>query len=221
MTAVNISGTFAKDERPMNGLEGIADQLVADEFGTHYVIGRVKPHGYNKKPGEPMTPVVKFEHIEVVTGEFDEEWVNEKLDELYRARKGREAGPANPLPSPGQIEGQTTIDDASGRQTPTPTADLDVMLRYSEAAGWVVGPPGGAGFATTGDDIPADDVEAARLWATDETLTAHGVEVVRWVESLDQDGAWVAMLADDGPAAVDGDEGPVSSKTPDVWLDDK
>ncbi len=215
MTAVNISGTFAKDERPMNGLEGIAQQLVDDEFGTHLVIGRIKPHGYSKKPGEPLTPVVKFEHIEVVGGEFDEEWVQEKLDELYRARNKREAGPATPLPSPAQVEGQTTIDDVGEPQTPAADPGV-VMLRYSEAAGWVVGPPGGAGFATTGDDIPEDDAEAARLWATDETLTAHGVEVLRWVESTDHDGAWVAVFADDGGE----DEGPVSPER-DVWLDDK
>lgn len=88
MTAVNISGTFKNDERPMNGLESIAK--------------------------------LKYEHIEVVTGE-DAEWVAKKLDERYRARNKREAGPANPLPKPAPMEGQMAIDDGD-----TPPVDVGV-----------------------------------------------------------------------------------------------
>ncbi|GAA4681255.1 hypothetical protein [Phytohabitans rumicis] len=127
MTAVNISGTFAKDERPYNGLEAIAEQLVDDEFGTHYTISRIKPHGYNKKPGEAVVPVAKHEHIEVVTGD-DAEWVAKKLDERYRARSEREAGPATPLPSPGQVDGQMAIDGDGEDDGPVSSKQPDVWL---------------------------------------------------------------------------------------------
>jgi hypothetical protein len=112
VTAVNLSGTFAKDERPYNGLEEIADQLIDDEFGTHYVISRIKPHGYSKKPGEPMSPTVKLEHIEVVTGE-DADWVTKKLDELYQARTGREDAPPKDL---FDTAGERAVPEASGEE---------------------------------------------------------------------------------------------------------
>ncbi len=118
MTAVNISGTFAKDERPYNGLEEISDRLIEDEFGTHYVISRIKPHGYSKKPGEPMTPTVKHEHIEVVTGE-DADWVTKKLDELYQARTGRDDAPQASMFDP---TGERQVPEASGEEI---VAELD------------------------------------------------------------------------------------------------
>jgi hypothetical protein len=87
---------------------------------------------------------------------------------------------------------------------PPPPTDVDadvIMLRYSKVAGWIVGTPGAAPFATAGVDIPELDVKAAQLWAGDETWTVHEREVIRWAESTDRAGAWVAVLADDAPAA--------------------
>jgi hypothetical protein len=68
MTAVTIRGTFSKDERPSNGLEEIADDLLKDQFGTHYVVGIVQFAGSNRPgPGEHEVPAVKFLGIEPLT----------------------------------------------------------------------------------------------------------------------------------------------------------
>lgn len=65
MTAVTISGTFSKDERPNNGLERIADDLISNQLGRHVVIGIVQFAGATiPGPGEPLSPRVKFLAIE-------------------------------------------------------------------------------------------------------------------------------------------------------------
>lgn len=70
MTTVTLRGTFSKDERPSNGLEAIADDLLKDQFGTHYVVGIVQFAGSNRPgPGEHEVPAVKFLGIEPLTGE--------------------------------------------------------------------------------------------------------------------------------------------------------
>lgn len=68
MTAVTIRGTFSKDERPSNGLEEIADDLLRDQFGTHYVVGIVQFAGSSRPgPGEHEVPAVRFLGIEPLT----------------------------------------------------------------------------------------------------------------------------------------------------------
>jgi hypothetical protein len=47
MTAVTLRGTFKKDSRPSNGLEEIADELIADKARMYYVVGVVKWAGGN------------------------------------------------------------------------------------------------------------------------------------------------------------------------------
>jgi hypothetical protein len=65
MTAVTISGTFGKNERPSNGLEEIADQLIKDQLGRHFVVGVVQFAGASVPgPNEPLVPRVKFLAIE-------------------------------------------------------------------------------------------------------------------------------------------------------------
>lgn len=86
MTAVNISGTFAKDDRPDNGLEAIAAQLAADELSPRLVVGIVVPHAFKKKVGEPLIPVVRFAAIEAV-GEADGVIVRELIDKYRAARR--------------------------------------------------------------------------------------------------------------------------------------
>jgi hypothetical protein len=86
MSAVNISGTFSKDERPNNGLEQISADLVADELRPRIVIGVVVPHKFVRKPGEGTVPTVRFEAIEVVTTDDDVETVHEMMDRLRKER---------------------------------------------------------------------------------------------------------------------------------------
>jgi hypothetical protein len=69
MTAVTIRGTFLKDSRPNNGLETIADDLIADKTRTHYVVGIVKWAGGNVAEDGGLTPAVRVLAIEPLTGE--------------------------------------------------------------------------------------------------------------------------------------------------------
>jgi hypothetical protein len=119
-----------------------------------------------------------------------------KVPEEQRADVWREAR----YRTYGRPTAETIREVVKERQAPPApsTPDLDVMLRYSPVAGWIVGSPGGAPWATAGVDIPELDVKAAQLWAADETLTEHGRDVIRWAESTDRAGAWIAVLADDG-----------------------
>lgn len=89
MTAVTISGTFSKDERTNNGLEAIAEDLLEDQLGRHYVIGLVQFAGGSiPGPGEPTVPRVKFVAIEPLTG-GDADHAKDLLD---KARKARNLG---------------------------------------------------------------------------------------------------------------------------------
>jgi hypothetical protein len=85
-------GTFAKDNRPDNGLEHIAEELVKDELSPRLVVGIVVPHAYGtRKVGEPIMPVVRFAAIEVVDGS-DALTVRELIDKY---RGARHQGPAD------------------------------------------------------------------------------------------------------------------------------
>lgn len=64
MTAVNIKGTFTKNERTDNGLESIAKELVGDEWKSYVVVGVVELHKVVKTPGEPPVPTVRFKAVE-------------------------------------------------------------------------------------------------------------------------------------------------------------
>ena len=93
MTAVNISGTFKKDERPNNGLEAIAAQLLKDDLAQHVVVGVVQFHASKKAgPGEPYTPTVHFNAIEPLTGDAADE--ARLLLNAARTVRGMDAMPA-------------------------------------------------------------------------------------------------------------------------------
>ncbi|AGL19522.1 hypothetical protein [Actinoplanes sp. N902-109] len=69
MTAVTISGTFGKNERPSNGLETIAEDLIKDQLAQHVVVGIVQFSGATLPgPGEQLVPRVKFIAIEPLDG---------------------------------------------------------------------------------------------------------------------------------------------------------
>ncbi|WP_435589588.1 hypothetical protein [Micromonospora aurantiaca (nom. illeg.)] len=90
MTAVTISGTFSKDERPNNGLERIADDLIRNQLGRHVVVGIVQFAGATiPGPGEPLSPRVKFLAIEPLCDDAAEQG-RQMLDQ---ARKLVNLGP--------------------------------------------------------------------------------------------------------------------------------
>lgn len=72
MTAVTIRPTFSKDTRPSNGLEAIADDLIADKHEVHYVVGIVTWAGGSIDLDGAITPAVKFLGIEPLSGDLAE-----------------------------------------------------------------------------------------------------------------------------------------------------
>lgn len=118
MTAVNISGTFKKDSRPLNGLEAIAKQLLDRDnaLATYVVVGVVRPHAIKWLADDGMeTPTVRFESIEVLDGAGADR-VREMIVAAYRARTGKD-DPQEPLPfgeNPARREGTDVwLDDTA------------------------------------------------------------------------------------------------------------
>ena len=103
MTAVNIKGTFAKDERPGNGLEEIAEEIVHDELRRCTSVGIIEQHKVVKSPGEAPRPTVRFVAIEPLIGDDAGEQAAQMLDQ---ARKARGLG----------LLQDTLFDDSSGDQ---------------------------------------------------------------------------------------------------------
>lgn len=89
MGAVNISGTFKKDERSENGLESISAELVKDELSQRLIVGIVTPHAFKKVAGEEMIPTVRIIAVEVVNGE--DAVIVRDLINTYRANRHQHA----------------------------------------------------------------------------------------------------------------------------------
>lgn len=85
MTAVTLRPTFSKDTRPSNGLEAIADDLIADKHEVHYVVGIVTWAGGSIDLDGAITPAVKFLGIEPLTGDLAES-AKTVLDSARKAR---------------------------------------------------------------------------------------------------------------------------------------
>lgn len=88
MTAVTIRPTFSKDTRPSNGLEDIADKLLADNHAVHYVVGVVTFAGGSVDEDGAITPAVKFLGLEPLDGAG----ADDAKRILDTARKGRGLG---------------------------------------------------------------------------------------------------------------------------------
>lgn len=85
MTAVTIRGTFEKDSRPSNGLETIADELVADKSKVYYVVGAVKWAGGSVSEEGDLLPATKFLAIEPLAGDSADA-AKKILDDARKAR---------------------------------------------------------------------------------------------------------------------------------------
>lgn len=100
MTAVNISGTFRKDEKPYNGLAAIAKELTDRDkrLERYVVVAIIRPHaGRWLADDGTETPTIRFDQIEVLDGEAANQ-ARELMNEAYRARTGRGEDPQDPLP---------------------------------------------------------------------------------------------------------------------------
>lgn len=100
MTAVNISGTFKKDEKPYNGLVSIAKELTDRDrrLERYVVVAVIRPHaGRWLADDGTETPTIRFDHIEVLDGTAADT-ARALLNEAYRARTGRDEDPQDTLP---------------------------------------------------------------------------------------------------------------------------
>lgn len=82
---VNISGTFAKDKRPDNGLDSISEKLNDNRLTTVMVVGLIRFHAHHEVLGRPETLSVKFEAIEPLSGK-DDSTARKLLDKARQAR---------------------------------------------------------------------------------------------------------------------------------------
>ena len=142
MTAVTIRGTFTKDTRPGNGLEEIADDLLAHHDRTYYVVGLVKFAGGNIAEDGGLTPAVKFLAIEPLEDGSSPQALAKKI--LEGARKGRGLATiddAFPKGEPalfdfdgdGHPTGITRVGPDGEHQVPEPSAE-EILAEREEAA---------------------------------------------------------------------------------------
>ncbi len=152
MPAVTLSGTFGKNERPSNGLEEIADELVKDQLKRHYVVGVVQFAGATVPgPNEELVPRVKFLAIEPLSGEAAE-GVQRVLD---GARKARGLGIVDDIPAAtGEMAGQDSLFDFGD-----PDEDADEPVDVN-ASGEPVPPPSGEELTAELDERRAKRAKA-------------------------------------------------------------
>lgn len=86
--SVKIKASITKEDRPFNGLNAIAEQLVADPKQGHYVVAYIKPVNYEVDAEDGTeTPKVRFVRIEPCADD-DAKTVQEILERLYTDRTG-------------------------------------------------------------------------------------------------------------------------------------
>lgn len=138
MTAVNIAGTFKKDERENNGLEEIAKDLIENPLTQHVVVAIVETRRivHNVADGGTRTPTVRFTQIEPLDGS-DAEQARAMLDAAYRRRTGRPDGPVVSLLDVERDVDPSTMADAPAENDPAAgpwPGDTDYPSENGEAA---------------------------------------------------------------------------------------
>lgn len=151
MTAVTIRPTFSKDTRPSNGLEAIADDLIADKHEVHYVVGTVTWAGGSIDLDGAITPAVKFLGIEPLTGDL----ADQAKTVLDAARKARGLGRMEDNLPP--IETALFEFDSDGH----PTIPEAAETRLGGDGDHVVPPPSGEEILAEREEAKAAAVPAA------------------------------------------------------------
>lgn len=131
MTAVKISGTFSKDERPDNGLEAIAEDLVADRLGNGrwLVVAVVTAGRVIRDPGEPEVPSAKLQAIEVLAGDdIDDGYRLLNARRKARGRPALDGGLAGTLFEPDEDQGDEPeqASEPGGKPEDPPAEDEDL-----------------------------------------------------------------------------------------------
>lgn len=118
--AVNIKGTFKKDDRPNNGLEQIISDLNKKPHERRLIVGIVRPVKtvIDHQDGT-ATPTIQFDHIEVPLDGPDGKKVWEVLAAAYEQRTGNPLPPQSLFDNPAadieqdEIPGLSDGDDAN------------------------------------------------------------------------------------------------------------
>lgn len=82
---VNISGTMAKDQKPNNGLDAIAEKLNANRLQRVAVVAIIEYHGFHQVRGKPDSISVSFAAIEPLFDK-DDTMARTLLDKARRER---------------------------------------------------------------------------------------------------------------------------------------
>lgn len=92
MAGVRIAAQFVGEERSMNGLNGIVEELLEDPREEHYIVAKVKVRRITEdiEDGGIRTPTVNLVHIEPLDGK-DGETAHRLLQKAYLARQKGEA----------------------------------------------------------------------------------------------------------------------------------
>jgi hypothetical protein len=88
--SVDIKAQFSRKEKPRNGLEFIAGDLVKDPMTPRYIVARVfvPTSKVNNIEGGAVTPVVQLDLIEPMLSASDEAAAKKLLDRAYKHRNG-------------------------------------------------------------------------------------------------------------------------------------
>jgi hypothetical protein len=117
--AVNIKGTFKKDDRPNNGLEAIREEIHRNPHRRIVVVAIVSAHTgkVDYKEGGYVTPTVSFDNIEPMMSGADAKDALELLGHAFEARTGNPMPPMSLFDGPGgddTLEGQEEIPGVVG-----------------------------------------------------------------------------------------------------------
>jgi hypothetical protein len=93
--AVQIKGTFKRDERENNGLEGIREDLIRTPLERHTIVGTIEVTKIVRDvaDGGVETPTVRLVSVEPLSGD-DALTAKKMLDAAYHERTGQTAPPA-------------------------------------------------------------------------------------------------------------------------------
>ena len=91
--SVNIQATFKKDDRHLNGLEAIQQNLIDAPLDRHVIVAVVECVRVTKDvtDGGTETPTVRLVHIEPMMSNVDEKAARKLLDKAQKARGGTPA----------------------------------------------------------------------------------------------------------------------------------
>lgn len=111
-----IASSFKKDERPLDGLTAIEEDMAKNPHDEWYVIARVvnKRTGIEHEDGDSAVVTAKFVHIEPMWGD-DEATVKQMLLDAYKKRTGSTIA-SPPEPDPTLFDGEDDGEPVSERE---------------------------------------------------------------------------------------------------------